>query len=138
MDDDDGASAIAAEIRRRRNVLQLSQTAAALKADLARKTWMAIENGKRRASPETLAKIERVLEMPTGSLGAFSVVQPTEEMAAMKRDLLGMIDILVTPEELEQARLALAQARFDVAKAALEQYTQEAQAAHDARSEADP
>lgn len=139
MDDNDGAlEAIASEIRRRRNQLQLSQTAAALEADMSRRTWMAIEKGQRRAMPDTLAKIERVLEMPAGSLAAFTVVQPTEEMAAMKRDLVGMIDLLVTREELEQARLALAQTRFDAAKAQLEQYKQETRTAHDARPQADP
>jgi transcriptional regulator with XRE-family HTH domain len=138
MDDDDGASAIGSEIRRRRNQLGLSQTAAALEADLARRTWMAIEKGRRRANPETLAKIERALQMPAGSLGAFSVVQPTDEMAAIKRNLVEMIDLLGTREELEQARLALAHTRFEAAKAALEKYEQEARAAHDARPEADP
>lgn len=140
MDDHDGAQeAIASEIRRRRNQLQLSQTEAALAADMHRRTWMAIEKGQRPAKPETLAKIERVLEMPAGSLAAFTVVQPTEEMAVMKRDLVEMIDALVTREELEMARLALAETRFEAAKAALEKFKQEARTAHDdARPEADP
>lgn len=138
MDAPDTAT-IARTIRLRREQLGLSRTTAAQDARLSRRTWSEIELGHRRARGETLAQIEAVLQMPAGSLAALEVAQPTDELAALRRELIDMINLLTTREELENARLDVTRRRLEALQARLATYEQEAErASHDARPEQDP
>lgn len=86
-----------------------------------------------------MAQIEAVLQMPAGSLAALEVAQPTDELAALRRELIDMINLLTTREELENARLDVTRRRLEALQARLATYEQEAErASHDARPEQDP
>jgi transcriptional regulator with XRE-family HTH domain len=139
MDPAETSAMIARTIRLRREQLDLNQTTAADQAGLSRRTWNEIENGHRRPKADTLARIEAVLVMPEGSLAALEVVQPTDELMALRRELVDMVQLLSTREELENARLDITRRRLEALQARLKQYEQEASSARqDARTEDDP
>lgn len=138
MDAAETTAEIARTIRLRREQLDMTQTVAAQQAGLSRRTWNEIENGHRRPKPETVTAIETVLSMPAGTLAGLEAAQPTDELVALRRELVDMVNLLGTREELENARLDITRRRLEALQARLKQYEQEAgRARHDARTESD-
>lgn len=112
---------IAQVVRQRRTQLGLSQATAAKQAGISRRAWSEIELGQRRGGDETLSKIADVLQLSPGSLVALER-RPNGELAEIRRELISIINLLTTREELEQARVDMLQIRFNTAKAQLDRY----------------
>jgi transcriptional regulator with XRE-family HTH domain len=112
---------IAQTVRQRRQQLRLSQTEAAQQAKLSRRTWCEIENGHRHPSDTTLLAIEDTLKLPSGSLVALALEPADDELAAIRRELIGLVNMLLTKEDMEVARVHLARQRADILEAQLGQ-----------------
>jgi transcriptional regulator with XRE-family HTH domain len=117
---------IAQTVRQRRRQLGLSQADAAHQAGISRRAWSELENGRRRGSPDTLAKVEAVLQMsPPGVLSALEVRPNGDELAALKRQFIEMINKLTTKEQVEAGMLDLAQRELKSAQDQLDKLRQE-------------
>jgi transcriptional regulator with XRE-family HTH domain len=109
-------------VRQRRKQLNLTQAQAAELAGIVRRTWAEIELGHRHGNSETLASMEHVLGIPTGSLAALETNPEDDELRAIQRELVGMVRQLTTREELEQARLDMVRRQFEAVKRRLDAY----------------
>lgn len=98
-------------VRRRRQMLGLSQEAAAQAAGVSRRAWSEIEQVKRSGSPATLRAMETALGIPEGSLVALLVQPRDPELAAIKAELVDMIRQLMVREDLEEIRLDIVRRR---------------------------
>jgi transcriptional regulator with XRE-family HTH domain len=125
-------------VRERRKQLELSQAQAAKEADVSRRTWSDVETGRRHGNAESLAKIERALKMPAGTLTALDDDPIADECDRIRAELIDMMSSLVTREDLEQTRLDMVRRRHAALTAQLEQYEQEVghAAAHEPLEEA--
>jgi transcriptional regulator with XRE-family HTH domain len=106
-------------VRQRRKQLGLSQTQAATRAGISRRAWSEIELDHRPGAPETLAKIDVALELPEGSLLALRVQPADQGLAAIRQELVTMINTLTTREELELTKLDMIRRRHAVLTAQL-------------------
>lgn len=128
----DPTPTIAQTVRTRREQLGITQVAAAEDAGVSRRLWSEIELGRRRGSDETLAAIETVLDIHPGTLSALEVQIGSRDLAAMRRELIDMVNELTTRQQLEDARLDMIRRRFAAVKAQLE-YEEAKRAAHETR-----
>jgi transcriptional regulator with XRE-family HTH domain len=120
---DTDADTVPAYMRRRRHQLRLSQEKAAGAAGISRRVWSEIELGQRRGSDESLARIERALDVPAGSLIALGAPPPKdEELASIRRELVKMIRQLTTRGELEGALVDVSKRRLAALQARIEQF----------------
>jgi transcriptional regulator with XRE-family HTH domain len=114
-------SPIGQTIKHQREQLGLTQTAAAQQAGISRRAWSEVELGRRRGSPDTLSKMDLVLQLPSGSLLAMEV-KVVDPLASIRQELIDMVTSLTTREELEQTRLDMTRRRLAILQAQLEQY----------------
>jgi transcriptional regulator with XRE-family HTH domain len=129
-----GTADTAQTVRRRRIQQGLSQIQAAELAGISRQTWGEIERGTKAGSEATLHKVERVLDLPDGSLVALDYRIDDPELVTMRRELVDMVNTLTSRDELEAVRLDITRRRLAALQAEL---TRLEQAANE-RTDPDP
>jgi len=95
------AVALGAFVRDRRIELDLSQSEAARRAGVSRRTWCEIEGGQRpRPSALTLNQLDQVLELTEGTLWSMTQQSSVRQADALRQRAINIIKSWTTEELL--------------------------------------